>query len=161
MLSFKLDAGTRLIRNLPGEIKMKCFNPVIKILSLLLFIAAMGIAIIPDIANACPAGTRFSGFGENCYIGSGKTLKIIAQCRRTNGNCPGGQQRHESNKDPGVFYCCPSTSQIKLEKCLWIGTAPMCEGGTCPKGYRLKTISKTGDGKACVTGVKVRCCKSY
>ena len=43
--------------------------------------------------------------------------------------------------------------------CMWEGKAPACNG-KCRSGYEVIKNDKAGDGKKCVTGNKVLCCKS-
>lgn len=42
--------------------------------------------------------------------------------------------------------------------CVWRGTAPFC-AGRCLRGERRVAVSKTGSGRRCVSGWKVRCCR--
>jgi|GEM_PF-5557322 len=43
--------------------------------------------------------------------------------------------------------------------CTWEGKAPACNG-KCRLGYEVVRSDKRGDGKKCLTGNKVLCCKS-
>merc|ERR1711872_722428 len=42
--------------------------------------------------------------------------------------------------------------------CRWRGTAPFCEGRCHKQEYKLKS-SVRGDGKLCLIGKKVKCCR--
>ncbi len=142
-----------------------------------------GLAVLADViflansVGACPKGTVFSAYGENCVI-KGAGSKEAVKCQRAKGACPSGFKRHESNKDPGVFFCCPSSSdrivypfgmgpEFDHLTCRWDGTAPICKGH-CKEGEIAKTASPNGKnlgkfsvsfGSACASGLKHLCCR--
>ncbi|KAI0665293.1 hypothetical protein C8Q70DRAFT_44250 [Cubamyces menziesii] len=47
---------------------------------------------------------------------------------------------------------------LVVSPCYWDGVAPFCNGA-CPYGYIDCGRSYRGDGRRCVTGIKVWCCR--
>lgn len=56
---------------------------------------------------------------------------------------------------PAMFY----GSADSAAACKWEGKAPFCNG-QCQPGWVKTGKSKTGGGKKCMTGMKVRCCQA-
>ena len=107
-------------------------------------------------AQACPPGTVFSNFGENCHwIGRGKDEAV--KCTVKQGACPSGSvTKHSSQTKRDV--CCPTVAaRGPTPICRIDGTAPFC-AGSCRPGEREagRFATKT---MGCVTGSKVRCCR--
>lgn len=107
-------------------------------------------------AQACPPGTVFSHFGENCHW-KGRGNSPAAKCEVRQGACPAGTKARRSDETKRNL-CCPTTAkQRRPPICRIDGTAPFC-AGSCRTGevqdgrFAPKTMG-------CVTGVKVRCCR--
>lgn len=119
-------------------------------LTCLLLFAAAG------IAQACPAGTVFSHFGENCHW-KGRGNSPAAQCTVKKGACPAGSVKKRSNETKRDL-CCPTVATNRpTPVCRIDGTAPFC-AGSCRSGEREDGRFARGT-MGCVTGSKVRCCR--
>jgi hypothetical protein len=125
---------------------------------------------------ACPAGTLLFGYGDSAGCIRPGTNEVVVKCFRQK-PCPSGWKGTGVVDDSGRELCCPpppppkkDTLEEMLNKhypnrtCYYDGTAPFCDG-KCPTDYDGKYPSKDGKGmppgfgKACVTGMKVYCCK--
>jgi hypothetical protein len=107
-------------------------------------------------AEACPAGTVFSHFGENCHW-KGRGRDEAAKCTVKRGACPAGSKRMHS-RETKRDVCCPTVAARKpTPMCRIDGTAPFC-AGSCWRGEREAGRFAKGT-MGCVTGQKVRCCR--
>ena len=106
-------------------------------------------------AQACPPGTIFSHFGENCHW-KGRGNSPAATCTVKSGACPAGSVKKRSNETKRDL-CCPTVAGIKPKPiCRIDGTAPFC-AGLCQRGERAEFFGYKTMG--CLTGRKARCCR--
>jgi len=124
---------------------------MVKLLALacaLLFAVAGG-------AEACPPGTIFSDFGENCHW-KGRGRDEAAKCTVKDGACPAGSKVRRSAQTKRTL-CCPTVAANKPTPiCRIDGTAPFCDG-ECRRGEKATPFGYKTMG--CVTGRKMRCCR--
>ena len=106
-------------------------------------------------AQACPPGTVFSHFGENCHW-KGRGNSPAAKCTVKDGACPAGSVKKRSNETKRDL-CCPTVAGIRPTPiCRIDGTAPFC-GGECRPGEKATPFAYKTMG--CATGRKMRCCR--
>jgi chitinase len=85
------------------------------------------------------------------------------------GQCPSGWKPQMFRGRPFInrcttgyqISCCRQPTRIPtgFEACYWSGTAPFCNG-RCRPGEETRRFSKTGNGKACLSGQKAYCCQN-
>ena len=109
-------------------------------------------------AQACPSGSRFSGYnGNGICVYNGQGLATAVHCQIAGRLCPKGTTREHSGSDPNRSYCCPLyATEKKIETCVYRGTTPLCDG-ECAPGERFVTYSAKGT-MGCVTGHLAYCC---
>jgi len=124
--------------------------------------------------KACPPGTVLFGYGGEAACIDPETKEVVVRCFRQK-TCPSGWKGAGLPDDQGFDLCCLPRKKDTLEEmlnkhypnraCLWVGTAPFCDG-KCPPDYRDgRYPSKDGKGmpsgfgKPCITGMKVYCCR--
>jgi hypothetical protein len=107
-------------------------------------------------AEACPPGTVFSHFGENCHW-QGRGRNEAVKCTVKQGACPAGSKVRHSNETKRDL-CCPTVATgKKIPICRIDGTAPFCAGECRPGETESGRFAKGTMG--CATGQKVRCCR--